>query len=643
MHINALLGARDDCVQDCDVPSCSCSTDQNCVFINKSCTQCAYYECQDIPQSSSSSGGGISAGAVAGAVIGSLVFLAIAFALFFWYRRSPRFRSTPPTPEVKDVPAAAADVLNRPDPMEKHHSTTSAHPTELNTVRVYSSNSNTTIDLDPESQSSSHHTSGNNTQRTSMRSNPFEDTHSIQTTGTEGTNVIPIALVTPETQHSAAASSEVDHTRSPSPMRPARTPDVELNLDHVNVSHDSLKQKGDYSMSTRSGVSGISRNSYMSSASYSSDFLNEAPMIITPKQGAVRQVLGVVKAEMVNAPGHSPTTAEGLKPSVSTSKPAVRSPLAASSFGPSDLHSDAISITTSEEGGNPFSDKHSTRTTMASSPAASQTTFGEPSPAFHTGPDWAPTGHRVPWSKSDDNSRPSSVSTQAGSVIDIANATRVNLGLSQLSSESGVLTPRTRTTMGKLVNPSTANTEHNTFEEQQQRALAHAQAQAQAQGGLQNRRLSASSAMSATADSILESFPFVPPSPISNRPARSPPLSPLAQQSFTVSPPSPMSTQNFSATDSDPTRLDSGSELPTPDRKTLGMSTGSQLSTASTGLGSFPFQIDTGNSRDSVATSSAFSGRQRASLDTLAITSDLSSFPLGFDRDSVTVPLPRRN
>ncbi|KAJ3788414.1 hypothetical protein GGU11DRAFT_768778 [Lentinula aff. detonsa] len=642
MHINALLGARDDCVNDCDVPSCSCSTDQTCVFINKSCTQCAYYECQDNPQPSSNSGGGISAGAVAGAVVGSLIFLAIAFALFFWYRRSPRFRSTHPTAEAKDVPAAAADVLNRPDPMEKHHSTTSVNPTERNTVRVYSSTSNTTIDLDPESQSSAHHTSGNNTQRTSLRSNPFEDNHSIQTTGTEGTNVIPIALVTPESQHSAAASSELQTSRSPSPMRPARTPEVNLNLDHVNVSHDSLKQTGNYTMSTRSGASGMSRNSYMSSASYSSDFLNEAPMIITPNKGAVRQVLGVVKAEMINAPGHSPTSAEGLKPNTPASKPVVRSPLAASSFGPSDLTSDAVSVSTSEEGGNPFSDKHSTRTTLASSPAASHTTFGEPSPAFNTGSDWAPTGPRLPWSRSGDDSRPSSVSTQAGSIIDIANATRVNLGLSQLSSESGVLTPRTRTTMGKLVNPSTANTEHNTFEEQQQRALAHAQAQAQAQGGVQSRRLSASSAMSATADSILESFPFVPPSPISNRPARSPPLSPLAQQSFTVSPPSPMSTQNFSATVSDPSKSDLSAELPSPNRKTLGLSTGSQLSTASTGLGSFPFQIDTGNSRDSAAPS-AFSGRQRASLDTLAITSDLSSFPLGFDRDSITVPLPRRN
>jgi protein OPY2 len=638
MHIGALLGAR-DCIDTsaCATPTCSCSSDQTCQFIGTDCTQCAYFQCVAKQNSGSSGSHGVSAGAVAGAVIGSLIFLALTIGFFLWYRRTQRRSAAAAAPEVKDVPASAADVLNRPDPMEKHHSTPSVPPTGMNTVRVYSSSSNTTIDLDPESQSSTNQSS-HPTPRTSLRSNPFDDNHSIQTTGTEGTNVIPIALVAPESlsQHSPLSDDAV------SPMRPVRSPELDLNLDHVNISHDSLKQSGKYPTSTLSGVSGISRNSYMSSASYSSDFLNEAPMIITPNKGAVRQVLGVVKAEMVNAPGHSST--DGLKP---TSKPAIRSPLAASSFGPSDLTSETGSVL--EEGGNPFSDKHSTRTTMTSSPAASRTTFGEPSPALASSGEWAPTGPNLPWARSDEDSRPSSISTQAGSVVDIANATRVNFGLSQLTGSSVATTPRTpyRTTMGRLISPPTSNSELSTFEQQQQRALAHAQAQAQAQGGTHNRRISASSAMSGTstrADSILESFPFVPPSPISNRPARSPPLSPAAQQSFKVSPPSPLSTQAFSPTTPvDPKKLGPSDELPAPpDRKTLGLSTGSQLSTASTGLGSFPFQIDTGNSRDSAAPS-AFSGRQRASLDTLAITSDLSSFPLGFDRDSVTVPPPRKD
>ncbi|KAF9075834.1 hypothetical protein BDP27DRAFT_1211833 [Rhodocollybia butyracea] len=643
MHLPGLLDRRSSCIDTSSCPPasiCSCPSNQQCVLINVSCTSCAFYECQSL-QTSTSSGGGVSTGAVAGAVVGSLVFLALVFGLYLWYRRSPRFRSAPAAlPEVKDVPAPASDVLNRPDPMEKHYSNVSVPPTEMNTVRVYSSTSNSTIDLDPQSR-----ISPGTTRQTSVRSNPFEDNHSIQTTGTEGTNVIPIALVTPESQ---SPSTEDVVSRSSSPLRPLRSPD--LNLDHINVSHDSLKDQSGkgYPNST---ISGISRNSYMSSASYSSEILNEAPMIMTPTKGAVRQVLGVVKAEMVNAPSHSPTSSEGLKPNAS--KPVVRSPLAASSFVPSDLNSIAETASLSEEGGiangngngNPFSDRHSTRTTLASSPAASHTTFGEASPDPTSRSDWTPTGPGLPWVRSDDDSRPSSISTQAGSVIDIANATRVNLGLSQLSSDAGAQTPRSpyRTTMGRLVTPPTSAL--SDFEHQQQIAIAHAQAQARAQGGGHGRKTSASSAMSGTstrADSILESFPFVPPSPISNRPARSPPLSPLAQQTFKVSPPSPMSVENFPATSQDISRLRSDSDFTPPNRKTLGLSTGSQLSTASTGLGSFPFQIDTGSSRDSSAPS-AFNGRQRASLDTLAITSDLSSFPLGFDRDSVTVPLPRRN
>jgi hypothetical protein len=67
------------------------------------------------------------------------------------------------------------------------------------------------------------------------------------------------------------------------------------------------------------------------------------------------------------------------------------------------------------------------------------------------------------------------------------------------------------------------------------------------------------------------------------------------------------------------------------------MSIGSQLSTVSTGLGSFPFHIDSDSDPTSaddrrISPPSTFQGRQRASLDTLALTSDLSSYPLGYDR-----------
>jgi len=136
------------------------------------------------------------------------------------------------------------------------------------------------------------------------------------------------------------------------------------------------------------------------------------------------------------------------------------------------------------------------------------------------------------------------------------------------------------------------------------------------------------SGVSGRADSILESFTFVPPSPISNRPIRTPPRSPLAQETTHV-----------------PSRTAPSQEdvLDPPDRRVLGMSTGSQLSSMSTGLGSFPFQIDhggEGHQSEEPQVGVLPNGqnvdqvKQRASLDTLALTKDLTSYPLGFDRQS---------
>ena len=205
--------------------------------------------------------------------------------------------------------------------------------------------------------------------------------------------------------------------------------------------------------------------------------------------------------------------------------------------------------------------------------------------------------------------------------------------------------------MGKLITPPSTAT---TLQEQQQRALAHAHAQAQAQG-LDTRRISGSSVFSAAstrADSILESFPFVPPSPISDRPIRTPPVSPLGQQSFVnsstsplhqhtfvVAPPSPLSHRSLSAEPEPNTTTDDVLNLPPPpDRRTLGLSNGSQLSTVSSGLGSFPFQIESESLSDGNFQPSTFNGRQRASLDTLALTTALSTYPLGFDRASAYPP-----
>jgi hypothetical protein len=260
--------------------------------------------------------------------------------------------------------------------------------------------------------------------------------------------------------------------------------------------------------------------------------------------------------------------------------------------------------------GNPFGDEPEPRLTSSSSSLL--TTSGYPTPGslpyaelfqlprMHTG-----------------DSRPASISSQAASIVDITSATRVYLGP---PSTGQTVHPQIAT--GKLMTPSTARSV-GTLEEQQQRALAHAQAQAQAQGLDPKRRVSGFSVLSAAsthADSILEAFPFVPPSPISDRPVRSPPLSPQVKQGFNE-PSTPRA------------KLQPAEAIPLepPQRHVLGMSTASQLSVASSVLGSFPFQIESMNGTETTSASSLSQDENRASLDTVAITTDLSSHPLPLD------------
>lgn len=594
------------------------------LYVFRDCYTCSQTTCVAKPGATKPAGG-VSKAALAGGIVGAVVFLALSFSLYFWYRRQSRIRKIleKSRETQKDKPAPAEDVLNRPDPIEK------LPPPSQH--------------VDPES----HGTTLPPPQRPHLI-NPFDDSNSIQTTKTEGPNVIPIALVSPESHRTKSDTDTLQSTTSSGPVRPPRSPDLNLNLDHVNVSHNNLRAP--YANSTISGISGISRHSFMSGASYSSDFLNEAPVIVTANKSPVRQVLNVVKAEVVNADAISPPPDGGLKPPSFTSRPTVTSPLAATSFGPSDV----LREVDENETVDPFDDTHSTTAQGSTSPAVKNFDETTPRPESN-GSNWVPDGPTLPWARSDD-SRPSSISTQAGSIINIGSATRVNVGLTGLASPATASTlPRGpyRTTMGKLVSPlSGGSSQPGALQEQQARALA------QAQG---NKRISGSSVVSAAstrADSILEAFPFVPPSPISDRPIRSPPVSPLAKQSFTatptsplaqptvtIAPASPLNQQSFNANNA-PSGSTDGESLPAPpDRRTLGLSTGSQLSTTSTGLGSFPFQIDPGarsdanNNNSSNSRPNTLSIRQRASLDTLALTSDLASYPLDFERDSVP-PLP---
>jgi hypothetical protein len=523
--------------------------------------------------------------------------------LFICYRKRSLVRKAQEV--TKDIPASAETVLNRPDPTEKPSS-------------ILNSKS---IDLDRQAQSSS-------LPPTAQRSNtnPFEDSNSIQTAGTEATDVIPIALFPNRASLPTSESPTVPSTGLSFPIRPIRSPDLNLNLNPTNDPPLAT------SKSVRSGISSRhSYHSYMSNASCASDLLNEAPMIMTPMKGSIRQVVGAAKAEVINSDSLSSSdgSSDGFKPPPYTPKSILKSPLASTSFGPDDVVEEVDETLGTAD---PFGDDSTPIRTKAAS-----------TQAYHESTDNSDGSN--PSSKS---SRPPSVATQAGSIVNISSATRVAIA----SSSTGTAMP-CRTTMGRLVAPPTKT---STLQEQQQRALAHAHAQAQAQG-LDTRRISSSSALSAAstrADSILESFPFVPPSPISDRPIRSPPVSPLSQQSFVnssssslslpqhtlaVAPPSPLSHQSFASEPNMTTIPEDSVNLSPPDRRTLGLSTGSQLSTASSGLGSFPFQIEPPESvSDARSQPAVLKGRQRASLDTLALTTTLSSYPLGFDRDNAYPP-----
>ncbi|OBZ70098.1 hypothetical protein A0H81_09790 [Grifola frondosa] len=565
-------------------PACSCPSSQ-CVIINRDCNTCSYAKCIANADTASSSSGGTSKGAVAGAVIACVLVLGGIIA-FILYRRRLRQRHTAMNGETKtDVPARAEDVLNRPDPNEKPEPV-------ANNVRVY----------------------------------PVQCyTDRPRASGSVGS--ASSAASTSAQSHGAATMPTQATMGSSGPARPPRSDELILN-DRVNVSSDSL-QRG-YADSQRSGLTAPNRMSYMSTGSYASDFLNEAPVIVTPTRGIVKQVVGVVKAEVVRA--------DGLLRANTTSRPA-RSPLAASSFGPSDVMHETEEEQEVIMRGNPFGDENSPypSSSLQKSPTPSATTFGSPLPSSgsaYTGPDpeWLQQDPRFLYGDTSSNgSRPSSLHTQASAIMaDIGSAKRVHLGLDQLGAgvphtplSASLSTPRSpyRMTSAKLITPPSG-----ALEQQQARALQDLDPSA---------RMSMSSVISSTstrADSILESFPFVPPSPISNRPIRTPPRSPLAQQSFA---------QGYA-------HQDEAHDLPAPpDRKMLGMSIASQASTLSNGLGSFPFQIDSGSGAEPAVPPSAYGNgngittRKRASLDTLALTSDLSSYPLGFDK-APPMPSPRR-
>jgi len=563
---------------------------------SSTCEQCAVAVCVT---SSGPSNAGPNTGAIAGGVVGAFVGLLAIIGVVIWYRRrqlqSTLLAKKRATVDTKDVVARAETVLNRPDPTEKP-ATQQEEQQRQQPARVSHSDS-TTINLPP------------------VAENPFSDQASINTASDRATNVIPIGYVAPSS--SSALTSITDATnytsRTPSsvaastitpparpvstqtgqsgPIRPQRGPEIEdMRLDVTRPASEALSDLSDlsslappkapYAPSTFSGISGVS--SRASTMSASSSILNEAPQIVTPMQANFRQVLGVQRAEVVQLSTSAPPS-PGLstRNSRATQATSARSPLARMAFSADDVEEETETKTV----GNPFADP----TLIRPGSSKSTSTFGSPI---------------------EDDSRPNSIISNNGTIIaNIGNATRVQVhkphtGRSNLLSTVSTLSvplvssPRSPDfrTAGQLSPP--AQGVPRSFDDDPSRRMSQSTV--------------ATSHRTSTADSILEAFPFVPPSPISMH-HTSNPSTPLTQRGFAAQ-----------QEQSDPSSL----MLP-PNRQMLGMSVMSATSTTSNGLGGYSFQF--GALSPSLPPSPAPGVSQRASLDTLALSRDLEAFPLPYD------------
>lgn len=520
------------------------------------CNQCPKAECRANVKGSTKPGP--STGALAGAVVGIVLFAILCALGYFWWRRRTSSAGAPSEKSLqvinREVPANPDAVLSRPDPQEKHYS--NAASLALSAGQFHQQPHAPSIVTDP-----------------------FSDHASIQTASarTQSPNVITIGLIP------APDGITPLQPMPQSPRRPERAPDLVLRAPDPydkEAQHQSLQPPTARFAKRQSAGTAITASSIASSAfsstSSTMDILNETPQI--------RQVLGVTKAEVVQVSsshaGSAATSPTGSLHPPSPLSRGGRSPLSQASFTPDDVDEH-----------NPFDDGHLTGSSSASS-IRSTSTFGQRTPTQWT----------FPPSPAYPDSRPTSMQSTAGTIIaQVGSATRVVFG-QQVATPVSSRMPTIITSGASLSVPgrgsSAPPSPNEDTDADSARRMSHAS--------------EVSVASSRAEASILDAFPFVPPSPIAARPPRSP-------LGVTFTPPSPAkSAQNFAAQQQQPQ---------TNSRATKGLSAMSASSGLS-GLGDYTFKFPGPETPPVPGFVNEAQNSRRASLDTIALSRDVEAFPL---------------
>ena len=451
--------------------------------------------------------GGSSQGELIGTIVGALVFLSLVVGAFFWWRRRTRAAEQQASVKEKNTATATVDGVSPPVNPTANEAVVSSYGADIE-----------------------------------AGGNPFvEASHPI--TPHSSRHTIPIGI----------EKTSPTGTTFTVPVRPQRSPENQLKDDPSTrpdrpVSGHSLEPpKVGYAASQRSR---FTVGSVDSTASSATDALYESPTIVT---GGARQVIGAVRAEVVQVSSTTPAVAMA---------PRSFSQMRRAQPGPSPLSGAVPPIAE-----DPFSDQMGRN---SQSSAATDMTFGVVGVASYP-------------RKLSSRARPGSTPLR------MAPTSLEDVGHPLSSSVTGSINTNSPPVTAQSISSSKSSIDpYSNLPPPTRRSS----------------RESFASSTSRT-DSVLAAFPFVPPSPL-------PSLNPKSPLSIVIDPNRDSNGSNIMSTSSIPTPVtgapsrsplvanvfptsiisteeDISRKVPRPHSSTSG------LSRASSGLAGFHFHFDDGN------------------------------------------------